>query len=204
MQKTLKKFAHILTLALALLVLISLFTGCSDNSQNFPERPSYDTEYRNDLFNDTSNDDESNMHSIDGAECEVVRVVDGDTFIVKFKGENVRIRLSCIDTPESVTNTNRDCEEGRTASAFVKRLLTVGSIVKIETDTKLFDGNDRVLAYVYLEDGTMLNRLLLEMGYAKVYNDKTNHKYTSEFFEIQDNARDEGIGFWPTNPWKKK
>lgn len=194
------KHTHFFKTTIAILLIaitILSFVGCSTNSPALTPDRHETTEY-------TTIQDGTNA-PINNSYCEVVRVVDGDTFIVRFEGKNVRIRLSCVDTPESVANNSSlNCEEGRIASDFVKQLLTAGTIVKIETDTKLYDGNDRVLAYVYLEDGTMLNRLLLEMGYAKVFNDNTNHKFTEEFFEIQDTARDEGVGFWPTNPWQKK
>ena len=34
--------------------------------------------------------------------CEVVRVVDGDTIVVKYNGKDEKVRLIGIDTPESV------------------------------------------------------------------------------------------------------
>lgn len=193
-----KKFAHILSLALALIVLISLFTGCSSNGNHTPERPSYN-------YN-TSNKDysgEVNLSEIDGEYCKVVRITDADTFTVDFRGQRVKIRLSCVNTPESATKSNRDTKEGKIASEFVSDLI-LNQTVLIETDTKLCDNYDRVLAYVYLEDGTMLNKTLLEMGYARVFNDRTNHRYTDEFFTIQDAAKSENRGFWACEelPWK--
>ncbi|HNQ42850.1 MAG TPA: thermonuclease family protein, partial [Candidatus Cloacimonadota bacterium] len=53
----------------------------------------------------------------------VIRVVDGDTFIIDMDGLETRIRLIGVDTPESV-HPNKDVEAfGLEASAFLKQLL---------------------------------------------------------------------------------
>ena len=87
--------------------------------------------------------------------------------------------------------------EGIVASVYIKKLLPDGSKVYLEYDNKIKDKYDRVLAYVYLEDGeTMIQRLLLKDGMAKVFNDKQNKRYTDEFFKLQDEAKASKIGIW--------
>ncbi|HCX60769.1 MAG TPA: thermonuclease, partial [Candidatus Cloacimonas sp.] len=52
----------------------------------------------------------------------VVRVVDGDTFIVSIDGEDVRVRLIGVDTPESV-HPNKEVEHfALEASDYLKHL----------------------------------------------------------------------------------
>lgn len=131
---------------------------------------------------------------------DVVRVVDGDTIIVDINGEKTKVRLSNVDTPESVAGEESGKEntpEGFVASDYTKDLLPDGSKVYLEYDNKTKDRYDRVLAYVYLYDGeTMIQRLLLKDGMARVFNDKQNKRYTEEFFKLQDEAKAAKIGIW--------
>lgn len=131
---------------------------------------------------------------------DVVRVVDGDTIIIDLDGQRTKVRLSNVDTPESVASEESGKEntpEGVIASDYTKNLLPEGSKVYLEYDNKTTDQYDRVLAYVYLEDGeTMIQRLLLKDGMARVFNDKINKRYTDEFFDLQDAAKDAKIGIW--------
>lgn len=123
---------------------------------------------------------------------EVVRVVDGDTIIIDLEGESTRVRFANVDCPESVAPEDSgkvNTEEGVEASDYTKSLLPSGSKVYLEYDEKVVDKYDRVLAYVYLEDGeTMMQRLLLENGYAKVFDDHDNTRYTDEFYQLQKEA----------------
>ncbi len=142
--------------------------------------------------------------------CEVVKVYDGDTFKCRLEsGEEVKVRLIGIDTPESRRNRKayRDAERsgksveeivrlGRMASAFTKKLIPPGTVVYLETDVQVHDRYGRLLAYVYLPDGRMLNEVLLEEGYATVYTIPPNVKYAERFVELQRRAREEGRGLW--------
>ncbi len=114
--------------------------------------------------------------------CELVRVVDGDTLIVKYNGEDTRVRLIGIDTPESVhVDSSKNTQSGVVASDYVKNLLKETKKVALEFDEDMYDIYDRLLAYVYLEDGTMLNAHLLIEGYAEIKTFKPNTKYLSYF-----------------------
>ena len=144
------------------------------------------------------------------AKCVVVRVYDGDTFKCRLdNGEEVKVRLIGIDTPESRRNKKayrdarregRSVEEivrlGKMASAFTKKLLPKGSVVYLEADVQIHDRYGRLLAYVYLPDGRMLNEVLLEEGYATVYTIPPNVKYAERFVELQRKAMREKRGLW--------
>lgn len=136
----------------------------------------------------------------------VVRVVDGDTIIVLKDEINTKVRLIGIDTPESVAtgkNADKNCEEGKVASDYVKNLLS-GSKVALEYDIEPQDKYGRDLCYVYLEDGTMLNKMLLEIGYARIMKIEPNVKYSSEFNEISLKAQKDKKGFYSQSksPWQ--
>lgn len=117
--------------------------------------------------------------------CKVVRVVDGDTIIVHYDGEDVRVRLIGIDTPESVhPDPNKNIPEGTTASDYTKSLLD-GQSVYLAFDKQKYDRYNRVLAYVYLMDSTFLNAHLLEVGMANVATFPPNVAHLELFESIE-------------------
>ena len=126
---------------------------------------------------------------------DVVRVVDGDTFVINYNGKEEKVRLIGVDTPESVhPNKNKNTEFGNTVSRYSKKMLT-GKQVAIEFDVEQRDKYGRLLAYVYL-DGHMYNKMLLERGYAKLATYPPNVKYVDDFTEIQKQARRNKVGLW--------
>ena len=94
----------------------------------------------------------------------VTRVVDGDTIVLS-NGE--RLRYIGVDTPETKHPKKGLQCYGKEASAFNKKLVE-GKKVKLEFDVQQKDRYGRLLAYVYLEDGTFVNAELLRKGYAQV------------------------------------
>ena len=80
----------------------------------------------------------------------VVRVVDGDTIIVRGPGGRTEdVRLIGIDTPETVDPRRPVGCFGPEASAYAKHLLT-GRRVRLIYDRELHDRYGRFLAYVWL------------------------------------------------------
>lgn len=134
----------------------------------------------------------------------VDRVVDGDTFIAFIEGEKVRVRVLCIDTPESVApeeTGKKNTDEGNISSDRAKELLTNKNIY-LEYDEEKTDQYDRVLAYVYFEDGTRFEDIMISEGLAKVVYYEPNGKYKDELYKIQDQARKDKAGFWGTGFYK--
>lgn len=134
----------------------------------------------------------------------VLDVVDGDTFDVDVDGEQMRIRLIGIDTPESVNpDTALNTPEGEEASAHTKELLAqYNNFVYLEwgEDTKM-DKYGRTLAYAYVTDGnviTMLNRILVEQGYARVMTVEPDTRYAADFEREEKTAQKAEAGFWGT------
>ena len=127
----------------------------------------------------------------------VSRVVDGDTIVVAISGEPTKVRLIGVDTPESVAPATykENTPEGSEAAAFVTELIQ-GQFVYLEYDTERIDHYGRTLAYVYLENGDMLQELLLEQGMARAMTISPNDKYAAHFEELQNTAALESQGFW--------
>jgi len=133
--------------------------------------------------------------------AEVVRVVDGDTIVVRISGAEERVRLIGIDTPESVDPRSPvDCF-GPEASAAAKALLPEGTAVRLVRDVEARDRFDRLLAYVYLaDDDTFVNLALAEQGYADVATFPPNVAHTDELVAAVSAARDAGLGLWGACP----
>lgn len=135
----------------------------------------------------------------------VSRVVDGDTLKL---ADGERVRLIGVDTPEvhysnkllkDARKSRKDIKEiqamGKKASDFTKSLCS-GKKVRLEFDVQKRDRYGRLLAYVYLEDGTFVNARIVEEGYGQVMTIPPNMKYADRFLELQRKARDRGKGLW--------
>ena len=134
-------------------------------------------------------------------EATFVRAKDGDTYVIKAENsdEDITVRLIGVDTPESVAPSSyskENTEEGKEVSDIVKSKLHEGDTVFLEFDASTEDKYGRMLAYVYLEDGTMMQDWLLENGYARTATYPPNVKYADHFSEIQHKAVENNAGFW--------
>ena len=62
----------------------------------------------------------------------VIRVVDGDTIVVDYQGKHEKVRLLCVNTPESVhPDKKQNIPMGKVASNYAKKKLG-GKYVEIE------------------------------------------------------------------------
>jgi micrococcal nuclease len=125
----------------------------------------------------------------------VQRVTDGDTFVATVKGRRERVRVIGVDTQESVA-PNRPVERyGEEASDFAKHYLD-GQTVRLAGDAEPRDRYGRMLAYVWLADGTFWNALLVAEGYAQQLTIPPNVTYASLFRRLVAEARRENRGLW--------
>jgi micrococcal nuclease len=122
--------------------------------------------------------------------AKVTRHTDGDTLWLSAIG---KVRLIGVDTPEVYGHV--ECF-GRQASAFVARLLPIGSAVSFRVGVDPRDRYGRALAYVYLRDGRMLNMLLVRRGYAQPLTIPPNDELAPRFVAAARRARRRGVGLW--------
>ena len=128
----------------------------------------------------------------------VVRVVDGDTIIVRGSGgRTADVRLIGIDTPETVDPRRPVGCYGPEASAFAKRLLT-GRRVVLRYDRETTDRYGRSLAYVWLAGPrtAFVNARLVELGYARAYPFPPNTAHEALFASLEREAALAGRGLW--------
>jgi endonuclease YncB( thermonuclease family) len=125
----------------------------------------------------------------------VQRVTDGDTFVATVKGRRERIRIIGVDTPESVDPHRPDEPFGEEASNFAKHYLD-GATVRLAGDVEPRDRYGRMLAYVWLQDGTFWNALLAAEGYAQQLTIPPNVTYADLFRRLVSEARRNNRGLW--------
>lgn len=126
----------------------------------------------------------------------VVEIEDGDTITVDMDGTNERIRFIGVDTPETHDPRKPVQCFGHAATNFTKGL--IGSQpVRLVSDS-LSDNRDRynrLLRYIYLPDGRLVQAEIIKHGYGFAY---TSFPFTksNEFRFYQAQARKEGRGLW--------
>jgi micrococcal nuclease len=135
----------------------------------------------------------------------VKKVIDGDTLQLE-SGE--RVRLIGIDTPEMHESNKlyRDSQRtkedittiqklGKRAYEVTKKLVE-GKRVSLEFDVEKYDKYKRLLAYVYLKDGTFVNAEIVKQGYASLMTIPPNVKYADLFLKLYREARENRRGLW--------
>ena len=121
----------------------------------------------------------------------VKRVIDGDTILLA-NGE--RVRLIGVNTPETKHPQKPVERFGKEAYLFTKRMVE-GKEVRLEYDWQRKDRYGRLLAYVYLLDGTFLNAEIIKQGFGFAYT-KYPFKYLEEFRKFERDAREAKKGLW--------
>lgn len=133
----------------------------------------------------------------------VTRFSDGDTITVDMNGTPETIRFIGVDTPE--THDPRKLVQcyGPAASAFTKNVIGKQQVrLTADSQSTNRDRYDRLLRYVYLPDGTLLNERLIREGYGFYYPYFPFDK-SKQFEEAQKIAQDAGKGLWGNcNPTK--
>jgi endonuclease YncB( thermonuclease family) len=126
----------------------------------------------------------------------VTKAVDGDTIDVDMDGKTETVRFIGIDTPETHDPRKPVQCFGEAAAAYTKSHVT-GISVRLEADPTNSDRDKykRLLRYVYLPDGTLLNAKLIHDGYAFAY---TIFPFTKldDFRALERDAREANRGLW--------
>jgi len=131
----------------------------------------------------------------------VRKVVDGDTIEVDLNGQKETIRMIGINTPETVDPRKPVECFGKEASNKGKEVLT-GHDVRLEADPTQTDRDkyNRLLRYVFRDDGLFYNQFMVEQGYAYEYTYDAPYQYQKVFKDAQTEAETNGRGLWSSCP----
>lgn len=145
---------------------------------------------------DQEADDQKNESEL----FKVSKVIDGDTIDVEISGESKMLRLIGINTPETVDPRKPVQCFGLEASNKAKEILAGKNIVlEIDDSSGDRDKYGRFLRYVFLEDGTNFNKLMISEGYAYEYTYDVPYRYQNEFKKAEQEAREAKRGLWAEN-----
>jgi len=127
----------------------------------------------------------------------VVEVIDGDTIKVDIGGKIETVRLIGIDTPEIAGSHNpQDDYFGPEAAQYTKQLLENRPVYLIPDPMQSNrDKYNRLLRYVFLEDGTLVNAKLIAEGYAYNYVYEP-FQFMKQFDYLEKQAKENQLGLW--------
>ena len=126
----------------------------------------------------------------------VSQFIDGDTIAVDMNGSVETIRMIGVDTPETHNpDTPVQCY-GQEATDYTKRLIGLDK-VRLQADplNTNRDRYERLLRYVYLTDGTLLEEKIIENGYGFAYTQFPFSK-AIQFKAKEVFAKSAGRGLW--------
>ena len=142
---------------------------------------------------------------VNAGQYKIIRIVDGDTIVIQYDGKYEKVRLLCVNTPESVhPDKKQNIPMGKVASKYTQKKLT-GKHVNLEFEIDRLRGNlGRLLAYVFV-DGQNLNLDLVRQGLSPYYTKYgKSDKYDAEFRTAEKQARKEGLNIWGDPELTKK
>lgn len=122
----------------------------------------------------------------------VTRVIDGDTIEIN-TGE--RVRLICIDTPETYEDRYQEAKNYLTNLILNKK-------VYLEKDISETDRYDRLLRYIYTEEdctdlaNCFVNLMIVLNGYGKAYPYNPDTALCPQIENAEEIARENKLGIW--------
>lgn len=127
----------------------------------------------------------------------VVSVTDGDTITVLKDGAYTKVRLIGIDTPETYGGKKAARCFGMEATQRAHELLDSTQVtLEMDPSQGTTDRYGRMLAYVFLSDGTSYEQRMIAEGYGREYTFRTAYRYQKEFRAAQAEARAAQNGLW--------
>ena len=130
--------------------------------------------------------------------AEVLSVEDGDTITVIEATRIIKVRLACIDAPETSQSSY-----GKSARQALKHLLPNGSQVILRI--KANDRYGRTVAEVF-HNGNNINKFLVKSGDSFVYWQYIQGCDRQDYARLETTARLQGSGVWSVpggiqRPW---
>ena len=116
----------------------------------------------------------------------VKKVIDCSTFLIGGGQRSTFIGISKNQRKNIVSNS---------CFNFLKKLIE-GQTVKLEIDKTLIDRYGQVQYYVFLEDGTFVNLLLIIRGFTRAVIKYPNIRYQKELQNAEKLAKKHSKGIW--------
>jgi micrococcal nuclease len=170
-----------LSLRFRLILAATICLSCADESQGSPPRSSGTRQQGR-------QEQPVSLGINQRVRCTISRISDGDSVVCDPIG---RVRLLLIDAPELADGTI-----GREARQELNAMMPVGTKVIAETDVRVTDQFGRVLAYLFLPSGRLVNEEMARSGYATTLVYPPNVKYVERIRGAVAAARKAKLGLW--------
>ena len=125
-------------------------------------------------------------------------VNDGDTIIL---ANGKRVRYIGINAPEIDHEDQKAQPYGYQARSFNKEQV-MSKRIRLEYDVERYDRYGRLLAYIFLQDGSFINARLLQAGLAFCLFRNPNVRYNTILLKAQQDAMNLKNGMWRN--WNEK
>jgi micrococcal nuclease len=143
--------------------------------------------------------DAADLRTYDGRAFRVTRVVDGDTLDVDHPDgqyAGTRIRLWGVNTPELAHQAGAQDEPLAAQARDFTQRLTMGQTVTLTLEPHRVRGSfGRVLAFVTLPDGVVLNEAIISAGLSEA-DDRWPHRHVERYDLLEKQAQRDGVGLW--------
>ena len=129
---------------------------------------------------------------------QVIRIIDGDTVEIKYKGKLTSVQLFGVNAPETVRSGKPPEPYGEEAAAYLQKILLDDSIY-LRFDEHMRDQYERILGYVYrVSDGIFVNLEIIREGYGRV-DTRYPFKHEDTFTDYESRAKTDRKGLWSSS-----
>lgn len=128
---------------------------------------------------------------------EVLKVTDGDTIHVLLEGEDTKVRIIGINTPETVSTSKPIECFGPESSEYAETALG-GKSVYLEFDESQgrYDRYDRTLAHVWTQEMHLYAADAILLGFGEEMTYDGEYKYREIFVKNEMSAKKNSAGLW--------
>lgn len=196
------------------LAILFFLLGCEVNDFENPNSSSSAADATSSEDSGVAPDAGASLGASERVRVHVTRVVDGDTFYFEApegvyppdgQAFSDRIRFIGVNAPE-VAHSDSETDDcyGQAAKAYVRQAVQGKDVTltfdpthcSLDKPTECRGNYGRVLAYITLDDGSVLNEALIEHGYVRVYRYKYYHRDTAKYRRLEDTAKAAKVGLW--------
>lgn len=170
----------VLLVGMVMVICLPMFTGLLPQEQQVTQIDPKLAQAYLESINETSEE----MPEPESEESyEVLAVPDDASITVLYEGKEETVRMIGVEKTDEEPGHNLE-------------MLLTDNYVKLEFDEQMRDENGHLLAYVYLEDGRLLNQELLQNGFAVLKKEAVNRRHEELLLEAQDTAKELQHGAW--------
>lgn len=146
--------------------------------------------------NVASEDNQASLGAQAITNSQIIEVIDGDTVIILFEGEQEKVRLVGINTPETKYAPQGEQCLGADASAYAQEYLDGAGVMFVSDPTQAArDQYGRLLGYIVV-DGEDFGLHMLRQGFAREFTYDKKYQNQEIYREAEQQAKAEQRGIW--------